>query len=102
MTTDAVHTLVDKIKSAWRRGKVVSVLFLDVKGAFPNAVTDRLIHNLRKRRIPKAYVQFVKQLLTGRWTQLKFDDYLSDVIQISNGIGQGDPVRATADDLVEI
>lgn len=46
MTTDAVHTLVNKIKTAWRRGKVVSILFLNVEGAFPNAVTDRLIHNL--------------------------------------------------------
>jgi hypothetical protein len=46
MTTDVVHALVDKVKSAWRWGKVVSVLFLDVEAAFLNAVTDRLIHNL--------------------------------------------------------
>jgi hypothetical protein len=46
MTTDAVHTLVDKIKSAWRKGKVVSILFFDMEAAFPNAATDRLLHNL--------------------------------------------------------
>jgi Reverse transcriptase (RNA-dependent DNA polymerase) len=46
MTTGAVHALVDKVKSAWRRGKVVSILFLDVEAAFPNAATDRLLHNL--------------------------------------------------------
>jgi hypothetical protein len=28
MTTDVVHTLVDKAKSVWRHGKVVSILFL--------------------------------------------------------------------------
>ena len=60
MTTDAMHTLVDKIKTAWQRNKVVSILYLDVKGAFPNAVTNRLLHNLQKRRIPKAYIQFIK------------------------------------------
>jgi len=38
-TTDAVH-LIHQIKEAWRKGKVVSILFLDIKGAFPNAVTD--------------------------------------------------------------
>jgi ribonuclease HI len=92
MTTDAVHSLVDKVKSAWRRGKVVSILYLDVEGAFPNAVTDRLIHNLRRRRIPLVYTRFVEQLLKGRRTRIKFDDYLSDPIQISNGIGQGDPL----------
>ena len=74
MTTDAVHVLVDKVKSAWRRGKVVSILFLDVEAAFPNAVTDRLLHNLRRRRTPAVYVRFIEQLLTGRRTRMKFDD----------------------------
>jgi hypothetical protein len=46
MTTDAVHILVDKVKTAWRQGKIVSILFLDVEAPFPNAVTDRLLHNL--------------------------------------------------------
>jgi hypothetical protein len=45
-TADAVHLLVYKIKSAWRQGEVTSVLFLDVEGAFPNAVPTRLVHNL--------------------------------------------------------
>jgi ribonuclease HI/exonuclease III len=91
-TTDAIHYTIQRIKEAWRRNKVVSLLFLDVEGAFPNAVTKRLIHNLRKRRIPKAYVQFIEQLLTGRQTRLKFDDFVSEPIKILNGIGQGDPL----------
>jgi hypothetical protein len=68
------------------------VLFLDVEGAFPNAVTDRLIHNLRKRRIPETYIRFIQQLLTGRRTRLKFDDFVSESIAVLNGIGQGDPL----------
>ena len=92
MTTDAVHILEDKIKSAWRKGKVVSVLFLNVEGAFPNAVTDRLIHNLRKWRIPEIHVEFIHNLLQGRRTKLKFDDFVSALIFIFNGIGQGDPL----------
>ena len=90
MTTDAMHTLVNKIKTAWRCNKVVSVLYLDVEGAFPNAVTDRLIHNLQKRRIPEVYIQFIKVLLMGRHTRMKFDDFVSDFILILNGIRQGD------------
>jgi len=91
-TTDAVHYLVQLIKNAWRKGLVASVLFLDVEGAFPNAVTDRLIHNLRRRRIPAVYTTFIQQLLVGRRTKLRFDDFTSDFIDISNGIGQGDPL----------
>ncbi len=45
-TTDALHLLTYKIKTKWRHGNVVSVLFLDVEGAFPNAIPARLVHNL--------------------------------------------------------
>jgi len=89
---DAIHHLIDKIKNAWRKGSVVSILFLDIEEAFPNAVTDRLIHNLRRRRIPEQYICFIKQLLTGCRTKLKFDDFISESIEILNGIGQGNPL----------
>ena len=91
-TTDAIHYLIHKIKTAWRNDQVASVLFLDVEGAFPNAVTDRLIHNLKKRRIPALLVGFVARLLTNRRTKLRFDDYTSEYRDIINGIGQGDPL----------
>ena len=91
-TTDAIHYLIHKIKSAWRDDQVASVLFLDVEGAFPNAVTDRLIHNLKKRRIPALLVGFVSRLLANRRTRLRFDDYISEYREITNGIGQGDPL----------
>jgi hypothetical protein len=91
-TTDAIHLLVHKIKCAWRQGNVTSVLFLDVEGAFPNAVPSRLIHNLCKRHIPNRYVNFITGMLEGRTTYLKFDDHTSEGINIDNGIGQGDPL----------
>ena len=67
-TTDSLHLLMDMVKAAWCRKKVVLVLFLDVEGAFPNAVTGQLLHNMRKQRVPTAYVTFVGNLLTGRKT----------------------------------
>jgi hypothetical protein len=57
--TDALHYLIYKIKEAWREGKVTLILFLNIEGAFPNAVTDRLIHNLQKWKIPNAYIEFI-------------------------------------------
>jgi hypothetical protein len=91
-TTDALHYLIHKVKEAWRENKVASILFLNVEGAFPNAVTDRLLHNLQKHRIPNAYIKFVQRLLEGRKTWLKFDDFISILIIICNGIGQGNPL----------
>ena len=64
-TTDAVHLLIHQIKEAWRKGKVVSILFLDIEGAFPNAVMDQLLHNMKNRRVPGQIVKFIGRLLTG-------------------------------------
>ena len=86
-TTDAIHYLIHKVKSAWFNNQVASVLFLDVEGAFPNAVTDKLIHNLKKRRIPETYINFIRLLLTDRRTRIKFNDFTSETINIFNGIG---------------
>jgi hypothetical protein len=71
---------------------VASVLFLDIEGAFPNAVTDRLIHNMKKRRLPDELVSFTERMPTDRCTQLKFDNFTSEWFPVTNGIGQGDPL----------
>jgi len=91
-TVDAMHLLTNKVKMAWRAGKVTAVLFLDIEGAFPNANPERLVHNLRKQRVPAAYTAFVHNMLRDRATTLRFDGYVSDSILIDNGIGQGDPL----------
>jgi len=88
---DSLHLLESTVRNAWRQGKVVSALFLDIEGTFPNAVTERLLHNLQKKRLPKEIVNYVGELLKNRKTQLCFDDHTSEWFNITNGIGQGDP-----------
>jgi hypothetical protein len=51
----AVHWTFEK----WRKGLVVSGLFLDISGAFPNAVITRVVHNMRRRQIPIEYTQWI-------------------------------------------
>jgi hypothetical protein len=84
--------LAHKIKETWRAGKVAAVLFLDIEGTFPNAVLEKLIHNLKKQRIPSKYVGFIERMLTNRSTTLKYDSHASEPIRLDNGIGQGDPL----------
>ena len=91
-TTDALHTLTYRIKDAWRKRQVVLVLFLDIEGAFPNAVNKRLEHNLKMRKVPSKVVKFIHNLLKEQYTTLKFNDYVSDRIALDNGIEQGDPL----------
>ena len=91
-TTDSLHLLEETIKDAWRSHRVASVLFLDIEGAFPNAVMKCLLHNMWMRRIPGDIIHLTEQVLTGRQTQLRFDGFTSDWFPVTNGIGQGDPL----------
>jgi len=105
--SDAVQLLVHRIKGEWRKRNVVSVLFLDIEGAFLNAVNKQLLHNLKNRRVPNAIVEFVANMLYDRSTSLHFDDHTSECITLDNGIGQGDPLSMALyqfynADLVEI
>jgi hypothetical protein len=39
-TTDSLLYLTHHIKAAWRQKRVITIIFLDITNAFPNAVTD--------------------------------------------------------------
>src|SRR6266481_1136181 len=44
------------------------------------------------QQIPERYVLFIAQMLTGQHTRLKFDGFVSDWMDINNGIVQGQPL----------
>jgi ribonuclease HI len=90
-TTDSLMLAVHWTFEKWRKGLVVSGLFLDISGAFPNAVIPRVIHNMRRRKIPVEYAEWTKRRMTGRKTVLTFDDYQSEPFEVTNGLDQGDP-----------
>ena len=91
-TIDSLHVLVNTIKAAWWCKQVISVLFLDIEGTFPNAIMECLLHNLQTHHIPETYVQLIHHMLTGCRNRLKFDDYISEWFSLDNGIIQGDPL----------
>ena len=47
-TSDSLHYITTFVKNAWRKKEVISALFLNIKGAFPNVVLSQLIHDMRK------------------------------------------------------
>jgi len=57
----AVYLLLEKIHAAWQieEEDVVSLLILNVSGAFNNVSHQRLIYYLRKRRIPTLIVKWI-------------------------------------------
>lgn len=92
MTTDGIHLAIDHIMNTWRNKRDAAMLSLDIEGAFPNAVTQRVLYNMRKRRVPEKLVQAVSRVLIGRKTRIRFGDFTSEYMELTNGIGQGDPL----------
>jgi hypothetical protein len=91
-TEHAMHFLLQRIHQAWAEGKVASLLLLDVSGAYDNVSKERLLHNLRKRRVSHEIVDWVASFLTSRSTSLKLQEYSDPSTPIQTGIPQGSPI----------
>ncbi|RAO74375.1 uncharacterized protein BHQ10_010387 [Talaromyces amestolkiae] len=92
-TDHTIQIILDRIQRAWgnRRG-VVSMLLLDVSGAYDNAHHARLLHNMRKRRLGH-FAPWVTAFLTGRSTKIRIPEGVSkDWISTPTGIPQGSPI----------
>ncbi|OBZ77095.1 putative RNA-directed DNA polymerase from transposon X-element [Grifola frondosa] len=91
-TTDSLQLITKTVKDAWRSGKVASILFLDIKAAFPSADPECLFHDMRMRGVPEQLTNWLCKKLRGRKTMLMFDDYASEPFEIHSGIDQGCPL----------
>jgi len=77
------------IKDAWQRREGALVLFLDVKGAFPNTVPEVLVHDMRRYGVPKEYTDMILDKMTGRETMIVFDNFTSEPFPVKNRLDQG-------------
>ena len=91
---DALLNLQETIQAEWTRAPraVISILSLDVSKAFDRVSHERLLHNLRKRRIPDLLVDWVKSFLGDRETAFRIGSYTSSQRATSCGIPQGSPL----------
>lgn len=90
-TNDSLMLTIHWIHEKWRKGKVVSALFLDIQGAYHNVVVLVLIHEMCSQGVPKEYTDWAETKLSGRKTTLQFDDFVSKPFNVINGEDQGCP-----------
>lgn len=91
-TTDSLHYITTTAKNAWCIKKVASILFLDVKAAFPSVNPERLFHILQKKEIPKRMVDRLRLKMTDRRAVLCFDDFQSKQFSVESSLEQGCPL----------
>ena len=96
-TLTALELLTEQVHTVWSQGtparpKVASLLSLDMSGAFPNVSHDQLLHNLRRKGIPTALIQWTASFLADRQTTLVLGRRQSPPYRVSTGIPQGSPI----------
>lgn len=93
-TISAVQLLQGSIESAWHADKkcIISVLGLDIKGAFDNMPHEILLNILRKKGYPEWLVKTLGSFMSNRTTRISFTGYQSRTFTTNTGIPQGSPL----------
>ncbi len=85
----AIHHLLEKIYAAGNDNKIASLLMMDVFAEYPNTSHQRLLHNLRKRKIDIKMVDLVASFQTDRHTIVKTNKNITPKLSINLGLPQG-------------
>ncbi|CCF35795.1 reverse transcriptase [Colletotrichum higginsianum] len=90
--SDLIAAAIHDIECAWQRGRVTSMLTLDIKGAFDAVLPGRLIRRLRCQGWPENLVRWVSSFVLGRRARIRLDGEMGDVFDLECGLPQGSPV----------
>ncbi len=89
--TDMILQLItEKIHIVWSntRRKVVSLLSLNEKNAFDNMMHSRLLHDMKKRKVFRLLLEFVKNFLKDWCIMITIDDYTTMKCSMNINISQ--------------
>ena len=58
------------------RRRVISLLSLNKKNAFNNVTHSKLLHDMKKRKVSRLLLKFVKNFLKDQRIMITIDDYM--------------------------
>ncbi len=90
-STDIILQLItEKIHIVWSdtRRRVVSLLSLNEKSAFNNVAHSRLLHDMKKRRVLRLLLEFVKNFLRNWRITIIINDYMMMKCSVNVNISQ--------------
>ncbi|KAK8004959.1 RNA-directed DNA polymerase from mobile element jockey [Apiospora arundinis] len=97
-TVLALETIVNEVYRAWSRnadgkkGCYVTIMSLDIRGAFDNVKIEVLVQTLRDKKIPEWLVRAIEAFLQSRSTTVRIPGNESEKYYINIGIPQGSPL----------
>lgn len=91
-TTKALQCLLNITFTAWLAGKIVTIMALDMSGAYDNVNRQKLIEILRDKGVPPWIIHFVESFLSDGSTILHMPGLVTSKFPLGIGIPQGSPV----------
>jgi ribonuclease HI len=89
----ALILLTEKIKEAWRQGKVLSLVSFDVKGAYNGVPREVMTDRLARKGIPANVVQWVNSFCSNRRATVVVNGTETEAMDIAfPGLPQGSPL----------
>jgi exonuclease III len=95
-TLSALELIDETVRTAWKGKRknenIVSMLSLDISGAYPNTSHKRLLYILQQKGFPEWVVQVTRGFIEGQTTRLVAGGLVSQEVEIKTGIPQGSPL----------
>lgn len=88
-TTSALQFLLNQVYTGWSVDQRVSLLSLDITGAYPRVNRNRLLEAMARKKVPTWIIRFVYSWLCGTHTDLHLPGRAPEAFFISLGIPQG-------------
>ncbi len=85
-----LQLITEKKYTVWSdmRRRVVSLLNLNEKNAFDNVMHSRLLHDMKKRKVFRLLLEFVKNFLKDQHITITIDDYMMMKCSMNVNISQ--------------
>jgi hypothetical protein len=93
-TTTALILIQTIIFTAWAAGKVVSILSLDMSGAYNRLNRQKLLDLMYESGIPRGLVKMTCSFLSFRKTTFRIPGFTSEDYFLDRGVPQGSPLSA--------
>ena len=89
---DLTAAFTHDTEAAWTKGQHVTMVTLDVQGAFDALLKNRLLHRMAQQGWPQRTILFVNSFLTDRRVQVRLGQTTTPSYPVACGTPQGSPL----------
>ena len=89
---DLVASFTHDVEAAFAAGKQVTMVTMDVQGAFDALLPNRLLSRMMRQGWPKALIRLVKSFLTDRKVRVRLEKETTRYYPVECGTPQGSPL----------